>query len=102
MEPDEFASWQDLKDITPPTKPVRDLDIPDEPAAVVEPVPEPVIDQTVPEPLNPAEFLRRLEDERALCNSETDLEELRQANAAVIATLKPRDRKKADAILASE
>ena len=96
-----------IVDITPPdhqSKRGKDLDIPDEiPEAQVVDVqaPEPESQEQIVFP-SPVEYLRKLQDERDLCNSEAELEELRAANKEIIAGLKPRDRKKADAILKLE
>jgi hypothetical protein len=81
-----------MRDITP-TKAVA-LDLPDIPDAEPEPVDEPLAD--------PAGYLAKLQDDRALCESEVELKELIEANVDMLARLSPTDRVKADAILAME
>lgn len=81
----------------------RTLEIPDEDPPAADPQPVQVQDEAPGEPPpDVSAWLEQLRLDREHCESEEDLDILRESNKATIAALKPRDRKKANEILKSD
>lgn len=89
MDRDEFDEWQQTKDVTPPQPLQSAPDIPDDPPSI--PDAEIIADEIS----DAAGYLAKLEEDVSLCESATELREIAEANADMIARLPQRMRLKA-------
>lgn len=105
MEREEFDQWQAMKDVTPAAPVSTALPLPEIPDIPDIPVDEPVVDPIPPDdeadaPLEDVDgFLAQLTEQRQWCESESDVQELREGMEDLIARLPDVAKAKANEIL---